>query len=430
MSVAVPRAGDDHLSPQVVHLQWLEASSHRNSEPHMNASQRSTLHSARVFIAAYWSFLHFFYRFDQTNYLEFQCRVSNRSCDTPSNPDSGKMSLAVDYAKDDGSVSPTRPSSSWTMESVFADSAISVQTPAVAHKETNPFELDEDSLEASISDRLNGLVSEIWAFEQEGAIRGEKRRKITQAVEEIEAALEYESQSEGESDNETDDPASSSISPEIESTPIAANDLETIRASLGATVESMRMRQQEQRHLHQLTVEKLEAVARRCIQQEQRLREFGREIAGLEEDNYTLSQENQVLHIQLNNAQSECAKREVAVNAMSSAVSGLEGYVNGSPSPERPVSSRKIITRGKGRFRGRYYADEPTESPVRYEPDGASDGKALHEGVTAWLRGFRDVEEELRAVQSIARGARAKELRDAPRMIDDEWGDFETATSA
>jgi hypothetical protein len=301
-----------------------------------------------------------------------------------------EMPPDIDHADSDGATSPARPSSSWTANSLFADSAISVKTPTPLYKQTDLFEPDETPLETAIADRLSGLVSEIWATEQDGAIPGEKKRKITRAVEEIEAALERDSRSEEDSDTEITVAARSSVARGFATPLIAAGDLEVIRTALAATVDSMRMRQQEQRHLHQLTVEKLEAVAQRCIEQERRLREFAREITSLKEDNQILSQENQVLHIQLKDAQSECAKREVAVKAMSSAVSGLEGYVNASPSPGRPSVSRRIVIRGKGRFRGRYYADEPVVTPAGYGLDGTFDEKALHEGVTAWLRGFRD----------------------------------------
>lgn len=330
-----------------------------------------------------------------------------------------------------GTASPTRPSSSWTNNSVFTDSAISMRTrsPAPLEKESDPFE-SNDASEVAIADRLNGLVSEIWACEQDGPIRGEKRRKIARAVEEIEAALEDEFLSGEGSDAETTYPAPSRTPEAAATSQVTESDLDSIRTGLAATVHSMRMRQQEQGHLHQLTVEKLEAVAQRCIEQEQRLREFAQEISILRETNRVLVQENEDLNIQLSDARSECTKKEIAVNAMSSAVSGLEGYVNGSPTPNRPVDSRRVVTRGKGRFRGRYYVDEPAKPPHGYGPDGASDAKALHEGVTAWLRGFRDVEEELRSRPGAARSAQKRTLSTIRGNIEEDWGEFETATNS
>ncbi|EXJ72913.1 uncharacterized protein A1O5_04061 [Cladophialophora psammophila CBS 110553] len=340
------------------------------------------------------------------------------------------MSLAGNQPDDAGTASPTRPSSAWTNNSLFADSAISMRTrsPAPLEKESSSFQPDETHDDSAIADRLNGLVSEIWACEQDGAIRGEKRRKIKRAMDEIEAALEEEALSNEESDSETTH-RSQSVSSPLPHTSVATDtDLELIRTHLISTVESMRMRQQEQRHLHQLTVEKLEAIAQRCIQQERRVREFAEEIVTLRKKNQYLTKQNENINIQLREIQSESAKKETAVKAMSSAVSGLEGWINGSPTPDRTFRSRKIVTRGRGRFRGRYYVDEPAEGGGYHGLDGAPDARALQEGVTAWLRGFRDVEEELRSSQSTGKYARAKGFETVREDSDNEWGEFETAT--
>ncbi|KAJ9608160.1 hypothetical protein H2200_007148 [Cladophialophora chaetospira] len=336
------------------------------------------------------------------------------------------MSLADSSTGLDAPASPTRPSSSWTSNSLFADSAISVQTPAPLQKESYGFEADEAPGEPAIADRLNGLVSEIWACEQDGGFREDKRRKIAKAVEEIEAALEDDSLSDEESDAEVSYPTEAARGPEPNVPAISEDDLDSIRTSLAATVGSMRMRQQEQRHLHQLTVEKLEAVAQKCIQQERQLREFAARIAGLNEDNRTLQEENQVLHVQVADAEAKCAQKEIAIKAMSSAVTGLEGYVKSSPSPVRSAGSRRVVTRGRGRFRGRYYVDEPVESPVGYGLDNESDGQALHEGVAAWVKGFRDVEEELISSQGTSTPADGRQT--PPKLVEDEWGDFQTVS--
>lgn len=340
------------------------------------------------------------------------------------------MSLADSPTELNASASPTRPSSSWTSNSLFADSAISVHTPAPHRKEDYHFETDEAPLEPAIADRLNGLVSEIWACEQDGGLKGAKRRRIAKAVEEIEAALEDDSLLDEASDAEISYSTEEARIPEPVLPAVTEDDLDSIRTSLAATVGSMRLRQQEQRHLHQLTVEKLEAVAQKCIQQERRLREFATRIAGLNEDNRTLHEENQVLHVQLAEAQAECAQKEIAIKAMSSAVTGLEGYVNSSPSrsPARAANSRRIVTRGRGRFRGRYYVDEPVESPVGYGLEGGDDGQAFHEGVTAWVKGFRDVEEELISTQGTANPDGMRQFQTPPKLVEDEWGDFETAS--
>lgn len=332
------------------------------------------------------------------------------------------MSLTTDDLGS-GDVTPPRPSSAWTNNSLFADSAISLRTgtPTPAEKQLNPFPTDDDTLpQTRIADRLNGLVSEIWACEQDGGIGGEKSRKLEYAIEQIEAALNDDSPSGG--DLSAPPP---SATPPMRFATVADNDLEGVRASLASTVKSMRMRQQEQKHLHQLALEKLEAVAQRCIQQERRLKEFAEEMVRLKQENRLLDQETKRLNEELNEAHTESAKKHVAVNAMSSAVAGLEGWINGTPTPDRTV--KRVVTRGRGRFRGRYYADEPRRAPSGYSPDGTPDAKALHEGVTAWLRGFRDVEEELR-LSEVTKTPRRQKWKDPGTNTDSEWGDFESVT--
>ncbi|KIY00349.1 uncharacterized protein Z520_04034 [Fonsecaea multimorphosa CBS 102226] len=334
------------------------------------------------------------------------------------------MSRADNQSDGAATASPTRPSSAWTNNSLFTDSAISMRTrsPAPLEKESSPSHPDETHDEHAIADRLNGLVSEIWACEQDGQIRGEKRRKIEKAMDEIEAVLEDE-----ESDSETtpQSPSAPSLLPHTSGA--SQSDLELIRMHLSSTVESMRMRQQEQRHLHQLATEKLEAIAQRCIQQERRVREFAEEIVILKKQNRNLIQQNENLNVQLSEIQSESAKKETAVKAMSSAVSGLEGWINGSPTSDRTSHSRKIVTRGRGRFRGRYYVEEPVDGRGYHGLDGAADARLLQEGVTAWLRGFRDVEEELRSSHTAARFVPAKDSRTVREDSDNEWGEFQTA---
>ena len=79
----------------------------------------------------------------------------------------------------------------------------------------------------------------------------------------------------------------------------------------------------------------------------------------------------------------------------------------------------------RGRFRGRYYIDE-------HSPGGHHDidieARDLHDGVKAWLRGFRDVEEGVKARGGISRGRQSNlhgNLKDG--VVEEEWGDFESA---
>ncbi|EXJ88968.1 hypothetical protein A1O3_02032 [Capronia epimyces CBS 606.96] len=328
------------------------------------------------------------------------------------------MSLS-DQQPDPGVRSPGRPGSSWTNNSLFADSAISVRTrtPGPFDKDMDAFDTYATTIHPGIADRLKGLVSEIWASEQDSAISGNKRRRLERALGEIEAALEDDGTYSEESDAETTHSKQLLASPPSQA--VGDEDLEHIRTSLVSTVEAMRMRQQEQRHLHQLTIEKLEAVAQRCIQQERRLREFSEEIVLLQERNRRLIQENERITTQLDQSQIDSARKDLAVDAMSSAVAGLEGWINNSSMPNR--TSRRVVTRGRGRFRGRYYVDEPREAPDSHSGPDAK----LHEGVTAWLRGFRDVQEELRSSQS-GLNTRLKELQSDLQDAEDDWGEFES----
>ena len=340
------------------------------------------------------------------------------------------MSLASSH-EGMATASPTRPSSAWTSDSIFTDSAISMRTrsPAPHEKESNALDADEAPEQHVVAQRLDGLVSEIWACEQDRSLSLGQRRKLDTAMDQIEAALEEDTRFE-DTGAEITHLSQALKTPDTTAPMVTESELEVVRNSLANTVESMRLRQQEQRHLHQLTVDKLEAVAQRCIEQERRLQEYAAEMATLKEENRTLSHEKEHLDIQVSELQINSARKEVAVTAMSSAVSGLEGWINGSPTQDQAPPRQKIVTRGRGRFRGRYYVGEPVGHPIGYGPDVASDAKGLQDGVSAWLRGFRDVEEELRSSQIAARNAHLTDAHRISRLCEDEWGDFERATAS
>lgn len=244
------------------------------------------------------------------------------------------------------SQSPTRPGSAWTSNSLFADSAISLRTstPKPLDDESNTTECSEPV--AYLSNRLRGLVSEIWESEQDGALGGSKRRRIETAMDNIEAVI-AEDDNAAYQDEQDDNQTTRSTNPEGT---ILPEELDLIRNNLSLTINSMRMRQQEQSHLHELTMEKLEAVAQRCVQQETRLREFSDEIILLKERNRQLTRENVTLSDQLQHSRAESRKRDDAVHAMSSAVAGLSGWINSTSPPIQ--SSRKIVVRGRGDFAG------------------------------------------------------------------------------
>lgn len=320
------------------------------------------------------------------------------------------------------SQSPTRPGSAWTSNSLFADSAISLRTstPKPLDDESNTTECSEPV--AYLSNRLRGLVSEIWESEQDGALGGSKRRRIETAMDNIEAVI-AEDDNAAYQDEQDDNQTTRSTNPEGT---ILPEELDLIRNNLSLTIKSMRMRQQEQSHLHELTMEKLEAVAQRCVQQETRLREFSDEIILLKERNRQLTRENVTLSDQLQHSRVESRKRDDAVHAMSSAVAGLSGWINSTSPPIQ--SSRKIVVRGRGRFRGRYYVDEPDEGSTVPGSDAVSDARTIHEGVNAWLRGFSDIEQELDSAPADIK-ARSFQTEDRSRGLEeDEWGEFETVS--
>lgn len=320
--------------------------------------------------------------------------------------------------------SPTRPGSAWTSNSLFADSAISLRTatPKPLDDEANTSEIFEPI--THLADRLRGLVSEIWASEQDGALRRKKRRRIEAAMDTIEAVLlEDDSSRSREDDEENDDETPNPTTPEDV---FVKGGLDAIRNNLTLTIKSMRMRQQEQSHLHQLTVEKLEAVAQRCIQQETRLQGFGDEAVLLRERNRHLSRENAKLKHQLEHSRAESRKRDDAVHAMSSAVAGLDGWINSTSTQNR--SSRQVVVRGRGRFRGRYYVEGPGESPIEPGSDAVADAGTIHEGVNAWLRGFNDIQQELESTP-VKMNLHLEQDDDRPGGLDeDEWGEFETVS--
>jgi hypothetical protein len=334
-------------------------------------------------------------------------------------------------------LSPTRPTSSWTADSQFTDSAISVQTrsPAPLEKEfdfsqSSPEEEDvgEASEAGALANRLGGLMSELWASEQDGGLSARKRRRLQRAMDSLDAAL-ADSEESQEDDEKVETPQTAQS---IESIPAATEaDIATLQSSLTATVETFRLRQEERQHLHQLTVEKLESVAQRCLQQEREMQDFAAALEAEKAKNRGLSYENENLSIQLLEIHSESAKKDIAINAMSSTVAGLDGWINGSPAPNQTPRTPRIVTRGKGRFRGRYYVAE-SPSDLRSGIEESCNNIVLREDVTAWLKGFRDVEEAYLSSQPAAGNIRDRLRLDGmwkgpkSKHTEDDWGDFET----
>ena len=344
-------------------------------------------------------------------------------------PTNCEKMVLVDSPQANEAQSPTRPGSSWTSNSLFADSAISLRTatPKPLDDEVNAAEPFEPI--THLADRLRGLVSELWASEQDGALRGKKRQRIETAMDTIETILLEDNRSasrDGEEVPDNDGTTHSTTHSTIPEDELVKGGLDAIRDNLTLTITSMRLRQQEQSHLHQLTMQKLEAVAQRCVQQETRLQEFSDETIVLRERNRQLTRENAKLHHQLEHSRAESRKRHDAVHAMSSAVAGLDGWINSTSTPNR--SSRQVVIRGRGRFRGRYYVDGLGDNPADPRSDAIPDARTMHEGVNAWLRGFNDIEQELES--SPAKSNIHLEQADdcLGRFDEEEWGEFETAS--
>jgi hypothetical protein len=289
----------------------------------------------------------------------------------------------------------------------------------------------------SISDRLNQLAAAAWATEQDLALGSARRTRIQKALRVIEQCLDEREEFRGEEIERIEEIKESRIQKTAESSGDALPELDeeqlyTIHENLRATVESMRLRQQEQRHLNQLSLRRLESVAQTCVVQQNQLKERTEEVQSLGLENRKLGEENDALQDRVADLESQATQRDVAVNAMSSAVAGLEGWINSSPATHlngqqtghpRQKSGRYVV-RGKGRFRSRYYIDDGEDQTKTFGFGGAPDARELHDGVRAWLRGFRDVEEELqRATPSKSRTSDT--LKADLASTDDEWGDFE-----
>lgn len=176
-----------------------------------------------------------------------------------------------------------------------------------------------------------------------------------------------------------------------------------------------------------------------------------------------LQRENQELKLQLRVLKAELGRTEIAVDAMRGAVKGLEGWIESSPalSPATrrirhddsrdvrsdpmtsPTPKRRAVVRGRGRFRGKYYIGDDelgssrladTRKPGAEDTATVFDARELQEGVKAWLKGFRDCEEELRLGHNVKNrpDLRLREQSRGPppdengMLTDEEWGDFES----
>jgi hypothetical protein len=225
------------------------------------------------------------------------------------------------------------------------------------------------------------------------------------------------------------------------------------------TVSSLRLRHQEQVHLHSLFTSKLEALAQKSLEHEATIRTLRTELESIRSSNTKLGRENALLahenndlRVTMQDLKGEAVEREIAMEAMTGAVRGLEGWIesaNNSPRSNsqgrllhsRHIKGRREVIRGKGRFRGRYHIDddEPLNAIGSLGMDGTTDMETteIQEGVMAWVRGFRDVEEGLKArTDNDGNEIRARpvngrtpedQAHDTTDTFDEDFGEFETA---
>lgn len=356
---------------------------------------------------------------------------------------------------------PVRPTSSDTLDSAFADSAVDMDatTPAELPELTTKVDaqyfepmlpLTPGEVDQTLSNKMRQLAAVAWEMEQDDSMTASRRQSLHRRLQDLESYLESNTTEEVEialaedeveivedGQDKKEHPAMDTLAGEEEDEWIDESDLIAVREDLAATVRSMRLRQEEQRHLHQLTVQKLEAVAQRCIAQEQQAQDLLREVRELRLRNHTLGIENDRLREKAANLEVDASRNEVAVEAMSSAVTGLEGWIESThssrvqtPILNKSVRRQKVVTRGKGRFRGHYYVDENGDEAVAYSlSDVPTESQELHEGVKAWLRGFRDVEEELRQLESPGPSTRSRpqgRFKLFDHCEEDGWGEFQS----
>jgi hypothetical protein len=329
-----------------------------------------------------------------------------------------------------GSQSSPRPTSTG---SYFTDSAINmdISTPPLL-KSLPPLDALY-STSSGLFERLNQIAAAAWDAERDGRLTKSNVENLHKQLDGVESRIAGED-SDAISDQHTprEGRKEQPISNETLSNDAHLESLSsTVLTDLRSTVSSLRLRHTEHRHLLSLTTSRLETLAQRCIAQERAIESLTAELRSLRTENNVLGKENEDASTEIEALKAENASKDLAMEAMAGAVSGLEGWIENTV-PEMAVKSggerrakRKEVIRGRGRFRGRYYVDE--YEPGRHEVE--TDVRDLHDGVKAWLRGFRDVEEGLRVRGGIGRG-RTGDLRNGKlrgEVVDDEWGDFESA---
>ncbi|KAF7511994.1 hypothetical protein GJ744_002707 [Endocarpon pusillum] len=208
---------------------------------------------------------------------------------------------------------------------------------------------------------------------------------------------------------------------------------------LTATVCSLRLRHQEQLHLQSLFTSKLEALAQKSLEQEAAISSLTAELrsvrqsnAQLGRENALLAHENNELRVSIQHLEGEVVDRKRAVEAMTGAVRGLEGWIESANNSPQSNSNGRLLRdkaghgrgetgsiRGKGRFRGRYHHDGDNSGGLGLDGTSDVDTAEIQEGVMAWVRGFKDVEDGLKEIQQRdGRASRAKQVNGRPPPSD------------
>lgn len=333
-------------------------------------------------------------------------------------------------------------------DSAFADSAImDMTTPTISVQSKPQFETDafESETVTPLDDMSEWLDNEDELLEHAIGTSGDPSDEIVSLMDPSSQVKTRELSPESEAGTECG----------FEHDPELVSHFTT-------TVSSLRLRHQEQMHLQSLFTSKLEALAQRSLEHEATIWSLTTELQSLRSSNTQLSSENTTLVCENNNLRAsmqdlkgEVVERETAMEAMTGAVRGLEGWIESANHSPRSSSQRhsqqdkmrhrrggRGAVRGQGRFRGRYYADEEEES---LNTNGGLGGNKsteiepveIQEGVMAWVRGFRDVEEVLKVRSEIdGKETRTRQVNgrtpghqsnDTTDAFDEDFGDFETA---
>ena len=353
-------------------------------------------------------------------------------CSEQSNPVDNKVDISATMSKSsdlrsaqNAPSSPSRPISS---ESYFADSAINMDMSTSITSTPLKSQSALDALPSTSShlfERLTRLAATTWAAEEGGQLHHS-------TVSTLHACLDrFETHIEGVGEEVSEPEAS--LNRANSEKPQAQKPLEEVSQEilthLTTTVSSLRLRHQEHRHLLELSTSRLKTVAQRCLAQERAIQSLTDELRASRNENIVLGRENDGLHTEVEELKSRNTEKDVAMEAMTGAVLGLEGWVeNISPpairnadDPNLRRGRRREGFRGRGRFRGKYYLDEPGYHGLPLVSE--NDIREMHEGVKAWLRGFRDIEEGSKARGTEQGFERPRKSED----IHEEWGDFESA---